>query len=255
VEVGRFAYRAGDFRRAYDLLEDTARKLPNNPDALFDLALASYSVGRVPEAEQGAQAALTAKGPFPRAEEAKRFLELAKLADDFSQPLPADNAIEELILPEPTSLPALMLTARVREQSGQYSQARQIYEDQILKLAPEFAPAWRRLAWLYAEHLNDQAKALDAGIKARRIFADDAALSRLLGKAAFHCKDYTKTVQFLSGSTADEQRDGNLLFYLGMAYYQLSRKDESKSALHKALELHLDSGLAQEANRVLASLK
>ena len=48
-----------------------------------------------------------------------------------------------------------MVLGLIRERQGEFGQAREIYEDQILKTSADFAPASRRLAFLYADHLKD----------------------------------------------------------------------------------------------------
>ena len=50
--LGRLVYQSGgDCKWAESLLEDSARKLPGNPQVAYDLAWAYYSLGRIPEAE------------------------------------------------------------------------------------------------------------------------------------------------------------------------------------------------------------
>jgi hypothetical protein len=49
--------------------------------------------------------------------------------------------------------------------------------------------------------------------------------------------------------------DGELMYYLGMAQFQLNKRTESKQTLQRALELGLKDELAVEARKNLAKLK
>ena len=48
--LGHLVYRSGDYVRALGLLESASDQLPNQPELLYDLAWAYYSVGRVADA-------------------------------------------------------------------------------------------------------------------------------------------------------------------------------------------------------------
>jgi uncharacterized protein HemY len=72
---------------------------------------------------------------------------------------------------------------------------------------------------------------------------------------AYRHANYSAAAQYLKQSLQTRKDDGELLYYLGMAQYQLKAKAESKAALQHALALNLDPKLASEAKRVLAELK
>jgi hypothetical protein len=59
----------------------------------------------------------------------------------------------------------------------------------------------------------------------------------------------------LRDSSRKFDNDGELSYYLGMDYYQLKERNESKKSLQRALALNVPSSMAGEAKRVLGELK
>ena len=253
--VGRFAREAGDYARAYVLLQECDEKRPNDPDILFDLALAGYGRGRESEAEEKAKRALGLNGAFPRADEATQFLELLALSRNAADAARAEVKVREIVRKAPDLVPALMVTALIEEHARRYPEAKQIYQERILKLNPGFAPAWRKVAFLCAWHLEDEPCAFDAGMKAREVFSDDPDLAKLLGEIAFRRKDYLRAAQLLSESARSKAPDAELLYRLGVAHLQLKQTEQGKRALQRALTLNPGSAVAADVNRALAELK
>jgi tetratricopeptide (TPR) repeat protein len=255
LRAGQIACRAGDYKRAYSLLRGSAAEAQADPEVLYDLAVATYHQGRVTDGLATMRRALAAPDPFPRREAAQRFVQMVELVQTLPDPERNEAQVQEVLKKEPKDVPALMGLGLLRERRGEFDQARRIYEEQILKTSPDFAPASRRLAFLYADQLHDDFKALSAGNKAREVFDQDPALLKLLGKVAYRRKDYAQAVQLLSQSSVGLPQDADVFFQLGLAYHQLNSKEQSKSALEKALGLNLEAQSAQEAQRILASLK
>jgi tetratricopeptide (TPR) repeat protein len=190
--------------------------------------------------------ALSIEPSFARATLAKEFLDLLELSEDPARAVLARDKIEQLLQRDPNRVPAWMALATIREHDGQFADARKLYEEKILRIYPDFAPAQRGLAVLYAEHLSDDAKALEAGTKAREVFRDDADLSKLLGQAALRRKEYAKAVQLLKEAIDKRPDEADLFYCLGMAYQGLDRRDSCKRALQKALDLNLERGLPKK---------
>ena len=251
--VGRIALDAGDDKRAYTLLQDSAKS--DDAEALFDLAQASYRVSRSAQAHDLGRRVVDAKAAFPRQEIAARFLDMLALSEDPVKAAQSRARIEQIVQVDPDHLPALMALAVAQEQAQRYGEAKQLLEDRVLKGHPDFALGWRKLAFLYGERLGDEDKAFAAGIKAREAFPEDPALARMLGKIAYRRQNYTAAVQFLRTSLEKGREDAELYFYLGMAQNGLKQSDQSRTSLKKALALNLDPKLAQEANRVIKESK
>jgi tetratricopeptide (TPR) repeat protein len=249
--LGRLVFQSGDYSWAAGLLQDAAPKLPNQPEVQYDLAWSYYSMGRVNEAErtmQNAAPALTAR----RLGDAKQFLALLAAAKAPTPDAAAQAA--QIISTNANYVPALMVSAIQAEKQGKADDARSLYE-KILAHYPAFAPATRNLAILYAQHPGDEQKAYDLGVKARSAFPDDTELARSLGMLAYRRGDYLRATQLLQESSQKSNQDGEALYYLGMAHYQLKQKSASKSELQRALGLNLESKLADDARKTLAELK
>ena len=147
-----------------------------------------------------------------------------------------------------------MVMAVVAEQKPDVAAAKQTYE-KILARYPEFSPAQKRLAILYASNPGDGQKALDAATKARQAFPDDAELAKAFGIIVYRQGDFARAASLLRESAGKLDRDSELMYYLGMAQFRLNKRAESKQTLQRALELGLKDELAADARKNLASLK
>ena len=251
--LGRLVYQTGgDLKWSAGLLEDSARKLPDDPQIPYDLAWCYYSLGRLTEAETAMQTAQAAG--FPRMEDARRFLLMVPAAGNARQAQQVFPEAEKALRTDPNYVPALMISSAVQEGQGHYQQAAQLYH-QILGHFPFFAPATRNLAILYFNYLPDEQKAYNFAIQARQAFPQDSEIPRILGILAYRRGEYARASQLLKESAQNRKGDAELLYYLGMAQYKLKAKPESKAALQQSLALNLPAKLADEARRVLAELK
>jgi len=147
-----------------------------------------------------------------------------------------------------------MVKELLQQEKGDFQDARKTL-DQVLSLNPLFAPATRDLAILCFDHFPDESRTADLAAKARDTFPDDPHLEKVLGVEAYRRANYSAAAQCLNQSLQTRKNDAELLFYLGMAQYQLKAKAESKAALQQALALNVQAKLAAEAKRVLSELK
>ena len=165
--LGHLAFLTGDYKWSLSLLQLTAQVQPQNPEVLFDLGVALYSAGRVPDARAAVQNALQTGNTFSRTNEAERFLAMAGLADKPAQALAAQSQVEAILKSAPDYVPALMVKAAIAEQKPDLATAEQTYEG-VLKQYPDFTPAQRQLAILYAKDPSNDAKAYPLGGKGPR---------------------------------------------------------------------------------------
>lgn len=252
--LGHLAFMTGDYKWSLSLLQLTAQVQPQNPEVLFDLGVALYSAGRVPDARAAVQNALQTGNTFSRTNEAERFLAMAGLADKPAQALAAQSQVEAILKSAPDYVPALMVKAAIAEQKPDLATAEQTYEG-VLKQYPDFTPAQRQLAILYAKDPSNDAKAYPLAVKARDAFPGDPEVARALGMIVYRQGDYARAANLLQESARQKSGDAELMYYLGMAQYHLKNRVESKAALQKALDLNLSGAPAVEAKRVLAELK
>jgi Flp pilus assembly protein TadD len=147
-----------------------------------------------------------------------------------------------------------MAQAALDAQRGQAKSATEIYGD-VLRRWPDFAPAQKRLATLYAQDPSTVAAAYDLATKARKTLTDDPELAELLGRLSYEKKEYPRAIQLFQESARKRPLDADSLFYLGMAQLQASQKTEARGALDQALAGGLQEPLASEAKRALADLQ
>jgi predicted Zn-dependent protease len=250
--LGHLAYEAGDYKWALSLLQESSRKLPDQPNVLYDLAFAYYSIGRVSEAEAAMKSALQTNAGFAQAEAANRFLTMTALCSNPEEAQRASSQVQEILRAEPAYLPAQMVQGRIQEQQGNARAAKQIYEAALGNF-PLFTPANQRLAILYVDHFGDYRRAYEHALKSREAFPDDPEVAKVLGKIIYRLEDYDRSAQLLKESARKRTTDAELFFYLGMAHYHLKQIAESKRALGQALALNGSASFATEAIEALPS--
>ena len=250
--LGRLAFLTGDQSWAVNLLESTARVQPQNPELLYDLAEAFYSVGRVADARVTMQNALQTGAAFARANDARRFL---AMVDPACQPAPAaQSQAAEILKTMPDYVPALMVKALLAEQKPDPADAEAAYAE-VLKLYPDFTPAQKQLALLYVRQTdhNDQAYAL--ALKARKALPADPDLAKVLGMVLCRQGDFARAAYLLQESVRQRSRDAELLYYLGLTQYHLKNRKDSKIYFQQALDLNLSGNQAVDARQKLVELK
>jgi Flp pilus assembly protein TadD len=147
-----------------------------------------------------------------------------------------------------------MAQAAIDVEHGQTKTATETYNN-VLRRLPDFAPAQKHLATLYAQDPSTVAAAYDLATKARKALPDDPQLSELLGRLSYEKREYPRAIQLLKESARKRPLDAKSLFYLGMSQLQASQKSDARGALNQALAGGLQEPLASEAKRALADLQ
>jgi tetratricopeptide (TPR) repeat protein len=253
--LGRLAFQTGDYKWAASLLQQASSQQPQNPEVLFDFALASYSVGQVSDAVSNAKRALQAGTGFSRADAATRFLDMITLAGDPEQAAASSARVQDLLKSQPDYVPALMAMGAIEDRKPDIRAAEQVY-DRVLSLYPDFGPAKRRRAILYAaDQPADNAKALQLAMQAREAFPRDPDVAKALGIMMYRQGDYTRAVELLKESASRLTTDATLMYYLGMAQYRNNDQADGKLSLQRALEMNLNDELSSMARQTMAGLK
>jgi tetratricopeptide (TPR) repeat protein len=252
--LGHLAFLTGDYKWSLSLLQLTTQAQPRNPEVLYDLGEALYSAGKVADARTAIQNALETGTAFAQTNDARRFLSMTALADAPAQALAAQSQVEATLKSTPDYVPALMVRAVIAEQKPDLATAEQTYES-VLAHYPDFSPAQKQLAILYAKDPKNDAKAYPLAVKARDAFPADAEVARTLGIIVYRQGDYSRAAKLLQESARQRTSDAELMYYLGMAQYHLKHNAESKTALQRALDLNLSGTQATDAKRVLTELK
>jgi tetratricopeptide (TPR) repeat protein len=251
--VGKVAYDSGNFAWSYSLLQEAARQLQTDPAILYDLAWAAYSLGKVNEARDAMQKALASNPNSAQAADAKKFVALTGFDENPNKLMAAEAEVHTQLQSNPDYVPALMDQAALDTQHDQVKQATEMYAD-ILRQFPDFAPAQKRLAALYAQDPSMIAAAYEIAAKARKALPDDPELAELLGRLSYEKKEYPRAIQLLQESARKKSLDADSLFYLGMSQLQARQKTEARGALNQALTDGLQEPFATEAKRALADL-
>jgi len=251
--VGRVAYDSGNFTWSYSLLQEAVRQRANDPAILHDLAWAAYALGKINEARDAMQKALMTGPDSPQAADAKKFLTLTVLDENPKELIAAESEVQNELKSDPTYVPALMAQAALLAQRGQAKPATETYTD-ILHRLPDFAPAQKRLAALYAQDPSTVAAAYDLATKARKTLPDDPELAELLGRLSYEKKEYPRAVQLLQESARKKSLGADSLFYLGMSQLQARQRTEARGVLNEALTDGLQEPFASEAKQALAEL-
>jgi len=252
--VGKIAYESGNFAWAYSLLQEAARQRQNDPTLLRDLAWAAYSLGKVNEARDAMQKVSANSPDSTQAAEAKKFLAFTMLHENPKQLADAESELQNELKSNPEYVPALMAQAALDAQHGQIKAATQMYDD-ILRRLPDFAPAQKRLAALYAQDPSTVVAAYDLATKARKTFPDDPELAELLGRLSYEKREYPRAIQLLQESGRKKSLGADSLFYLGMSQLQARQKTEARGVLNQALTDGLQEPFATEAKRALADMQ
>jgi Flp pilus assembly protein TadD len=251
--LGKVAFQSGNYTWSYSLLQEAARQRQNDPSVLYDLAWAAYSLGKINEARDAMQKVLTAGTDSSQAGDAKKFLTFTALENP-NQLATAEPEVQRELKSNPEYVPAKMAQAALDAQRGEVKPATEIYSD-ILRRFPDFAPAQKRLAALYAVEPSTVPAAYDLATKARKALPDDPELAELLGRLSYEKREYPRAIQLLQESARKRQLDADSLFYLGMSQLQAKQKAEAQGVLNQALVAGLHEPLATEAKRALADLQ
>jgi len=252
--LGGITYQAGDYPKAYSLLQESVGALPDNPSVLRALAWASYSQGKVDEARKSMQHVLKASPTPAQSDDATSFLELTALdrgAKDLAASLPK---VEGVLKKNPKHVPALMARAALHVEGGEAKPAAEIYA-KVLAIFPDFAPAQKWLAALYATDPANVQKGYDLAVKARETLGEDAELARILGGLAYQRKEFPYAAQLLQESARKQPLDAASLYALGKSLLATKEMPEGKAALEKALAAGLKDPQAADAKQVIGKLK
>jgi tetratricopeptide (TPR) repeat protein len=249
--AGRIALKVRNFTWAYSLLHESARK--NNQDAavLHDLALTAYALGKVSEAREAMGRSLEAVPDGPQSDEAKRFLTFVALDQPSPEVVATGTKVQETLKEQPNYVPAMMALAAIHLQRKESDAAVDIYS-RVLQIYPDFAPAQKWLAIIYAEDPNKLTNAYDLAMKARKTLPDDAELARTLARISFKRKEFRYAVQLLEQSATTQPLGAQDLGYLGLALMQSKQESKGRTALELALKQGLNGPLADEAKKRLA---
>ncbi|MCC7374096.1 MAG: tetratricopeptide repeat protein [Verrucomicrobiales bacterium] len=252
--AGRIALAGSDQALAYGMLQTAARRLTNRVDVSHDLALAAFNQGNIDESIRLMESVAAVKSEPAYAEAARRFLAMAAIVKNPAASPQAGAEVQKVLQADPGYAPALLAYGLLAEQQSKFTEAKDAYE-RLLTRYPGFGPANRLLCVLYADRLNDDAKALELGNKARQAYPRDELLAAAIGKIAARRGDHRYAIQLLNEAAPKRPEDASLFYHLGIAYTAAKQPGEARSALEKALKLAANAPFAADAKKRLEDLK
>jgi len=169
-------------------------------------------------------------------------------------PANAESEVTKALAGQPDYTPALMAKAALLLQKADTMEAGAIYSA-VLQRWPDFAPAQKGLAGIYANDPSNAIKGYELAKKAHRAMPDDPDLARTLGVLSFQRKEYSRAIELLQESESKKPLDGKSLFALGMAHFQLGHKSDAKKDLDRALAAGIPDDLTKQAKDTIASLE
>jgi len=250
-QLGRIAFQIGEYQWSFSLLLESARKLPDDLNVLFDQAKSAYSVGRATDAEEAMRRILQANPDFPNAPEISSYLEMISLSN--RPTADGTGKINQALKKDPTFVPALMAAGANSEMNLDSATARQTYE-KALAHYPDFSPAKKSLALLAAAADESNPKDYEMALQARAAIPNDPSVAQALGILSYRKQDYSRTASLLKESIARLGDDARRTYYLGMALYRL-KDNAAGPTLQRSLELGLKDDDAGEARRIIAQQK
>ncbi|MFO1487469.1 MAG: tetratricopeptide repeat protein [Verrucomicrobiota bacterium] len=173
------------------------------------------------------------------------------LSLDFTKGGPEITAALEKRLQEQADDPvALTHLAAIYETQGLREKAAELYE-QVLRLNSSNPKSLINLARLYADHLNNQPKALELAKSAYKLAPNDVDIAHVLGRLVFANGQYKWALSLLQQGDARKSADADLLYNLALALYSMGQPAEAVGTMHDALMSNPNFAQAQEANQFM----
>lgn len=248
--LGKLAFRSGDHSYSYNLLRDTASRQTNSMQLFFDLGWAAYSMGRVAEAKLAMQRCLALTQKTTQADSAKQFLNMIGVYEGSNSQLQSEPAVTELLKTTPNHAPALMALGQIQLKRGAISEAINSFE-KALNIFPNFSPAKKQLASLYAGIPGKEDKAFELAMSVRAALPGDVDMAKTLGKLSHGRKDYRYAVTLLQEALRGNPNDAESSYFLGVSFYRLNDIQAANAALRKALAGGLAEPMASEARSLI----
>lgn len=229
--LGWIAYKKGQYPWAVGLLQESADKLPNEPEVQYHLGMAHYMMGEEVPAQLALKRAFLLQDGFAGSEDAKRRLAILTL--DPSTVAAIDRAALEKSLSEHIDDPvALSRLSALYERDGDLDKA--VSEAQAaLKLNSANVATMLRLLHLYDQRQDTQ-MALSLAKEVHRLAPDDPDVSDELGRLAYKTGDFQWAYSLLEETVRIRPEDSSALYDLANAAFGVGKLTEAEEAMHHA---------------------
>jgi tetratricopeptide (TPR) repeat protein len=225
-------------------------KKPDDP-TLLTLAGATFrAIGDAPQAEAAYQKALE-KDPA----NFDAYRSLGNLYFDQRRLDDAKSRFEEAARKHPeAAVGARTMVATILEMQNKHEEARKEYE-KVLEIDPQAAVAANNLAWAYADSGANLDVALQLAQTAKAKLPNNADVSDTLGWIYYKKGLASLAITAFKDGVTQDRSNPLIHYHLGLAYAKNGNRPEAQRSLEQALKLDPRFAGADEAKRVLGTLK
>lgn len=153
----------------------------------------------------------------------------------------------------PNAVAAYLLLGTLYETSGDIDKARTEYQAALTHDA-DSAVALNNLAWLDCEHGGNLDVALGLAQKAKQNAPTSPGITDTLGWIEYKKGLYGAATEAFRMALKGNPNSGTYYYHLGMSLWKSGSNQEARTALEKALALHLPGKEADEAHEALENL-
>ena len=122
------------------------------------------------------------------------------------------------------------------EKTGENDSTLYILND-LVKRAPDYMPAYRKLGEIFAKKLNNIDKGLEYFLKANQLDGAEPTVLEKLGVIYGMKKDYARSVEFFQKAIAVTPENPQLYRNIATSYSSMGDTEKMNAALAKAAEL------------------
>lgn len=241
--LGWVLYRRAEYPQAVVLLSESAQALPEEPEVLFHLGMAHYMLGEETAARATLQKAVLLGQASPWLDDARSRLDVLEESGSGAGRIPE---LERRASSDPKDPIVLLRLARAYQEAGEVEKAVATYE-KALKIQPNLTSALVKLAELYAWNLNNSTRAIELARKARALSPNDPVIAHVLGRLAYHARDYKWAYSLLQESVSALTNDMQVRFDFAMAAYSLGQVSNAIAAMQPILAAGAQHPLADKA--------
>ncbi len=247
--LGWIACTRGETKWALALLQESAEKLPSEPQVQYHLGICQSALGDEEAARTSLSRALELSTEFPGAAETRSMLTVLKTSTDLHE-LATTAAVADFVDNYPQNPIALLRAGTRYAALGETLRAQQAFE-RALQCQTNLVAAQVRLAKLYAGPLQQPAKALLLAKQARTAAPNDPQAADLLGWLAFQQGDYQRARSLLADSAAPGTMDPEQLYHWGMLQFVTGKTTLATNLIAQSLASSVPFSTAPEACRFL----
>ncbi len=181
------------------------------------------------------------------------YLSLGKIFTAQNRIADAIQIYTALLEKHPEQASAHTLAGTLYERQEQVELAQTHYK-KALEIDPDLIPALNNLAYLYADQGIHLDQALDLARQARRQTRQVPAVMDTLGWVYFKKALYDSAVMEFEAAIDIDGSNPIFFYHLGLAYHELGRSGDARTALENALRIQSDFKGAEKARIILEEL-